>query len=73
MSARIAAKDLTQGQELPAWSYKVVREDLVKYADASAEAPLATRDRRLGCTVSTSSKRGEPMITERLIFGVAWT
>lgn len=37
MSARIAAKDLTQGQELPAWSYKVVREDLVKYATASGD------------------------------------
>ena len=38
MSARIAAKDLTPGQELPAWKYKVVREDLVKYANASGDA-----------------------------------
>jgi len=38
VSARIAAKDLTPGQELPAWKYKVVREDLVKYANASGDA-----------------------------------
>ena len=37
MGARIAANDLTQGQELPSWSYKVVREDLVRYANASGD------------------------------------
>lgn len=37
MSARIAAKDLTQGQALPAWAYNVVREDLVRYANASGD------------------------------------
>ena len=37
MGARIAAKGLAQGQELPRWSYKVVREDLVKYANASGD------------------------------------
>jgi len=30
--------DLSEGQELPAWEYKVVREDLVKYANASGDA-----------------------------------
>jgi acyl dehydratase len=38
MGARIDAKDLTQGQELPPWSYNVVREDLVRYANASGDA-----------------------------------
>jgi acyl dehydratase len=38
MGARIAAKDLKKGQELPPWSYKVVREDLVHYANASGDA-----------------------------------
>jgi acyl dehydratase len=38
MGARIAAKDLKQGQELPPWSYNVVREDLVRYANASGDA-----------------------------------
>jgi acyl dehydratase len=38
MGARIAAKDLKQGQELPPWSYTVVREDLVRYANASGDA-----------------------------------
>ena len=38
MSARIAAKDLKQGQALEPWSYKVVREDLVRYANASGDA-----------------------------------
>jgi acyl dehydratase len=38
MGARIAARDLKQGQELPPWSYKVVREDLVRYANASGDA-----------------------------------
>jgi acyl dehydratase len=37
VSARVSAKDLTQGQDLPAWSYQVVREDLVKYANASGD------------------------------------
>jgi len=37
MGARIAAKDVKDGQELPAWSYQVVREDLVKYAKASGD------------------------------------
>jgi acyl dehydratase len=37
VSARVVAKDLAQGQELPAWSYNVVREDLVKYANASGD------------------------------------
>jgi acyl dehydratase len=38
MGSGIAAKDLKQGQELPPWSYKVVREDLVRYANASGDA-----------------------------------
>jgi acyl dehydratase len=37
VSARIAAKDLEQGQQLPPWSYEVVREDLVRYANASGD------------------------------------
>jgi acyl dehydratase len=37
MGARIAAKDVKEGQALPPWSYQVVREDLVKYANASGD------------------------------------
>jgi acyl dehydratase len=38
MTARIRYADLTEGQELPKWSYQVVREDLVRYANASGDA-----------------------------------
>jgi len=38
MVASHAAKNLKKGQELPPWSYKVVREDLVRYANASGDA-----------------------------------
>ena len=38
MGARIKYADLTEGQELPGWSYQVVREDLVRYANASGDA-----------------------------------
>jgi acyl dehydratase len=37
VGARIAAKDLETGQQLQPWSYKVVREDLVRYANASGD------------------------------------
>jgi acyl dehydratase len=36
--ARIPATEVKQGQALPPWSYPVVREDLVRYANASGDA-----------------------------------
>ncbi|MGZ4121108.1 MAG: MaoC/PaaZ C-terminal domain-containing protein [Actinomycetota bacterium] len=38
MTARIRFDDLSQGEALPSWSYQVVREDLVRYANASGDA-----------------------------------
>jgi acyl dehydratase len=38
MRARIRFADLNAGDELPPWSYQVVREDLVRYANASGDA-----------------------------------
>src|SRR5690349_20363030 len=51
MGARVAAKDLTQGQELPSWSYKVVREDLVKYAKASGDGNPIHQDEQFAKSV----------------------
>lgn len=38
MAATVRAGDVAVGQELPAWSYQVKREDLVAYAAASGDA-----------------------------------
>ncbi|HJT38238.1 MAG TPA: MaoC/PaaZ C-terminal domain-containing protein [Actinomycetota bacterium] len=51
MSARIAAKDLQQGQELPSWSYRVVREDLVRYANASGDGNPIHQDEQFAKSV----------------------
>jgi len=51
MGAHIAGKDLTQGQELPSWSYKVVREDLVKYATASGDGNPIHQDEQFAKSV----------------------
>jgi acyl dehydratase len=51
MGARVAAKDLSQGQELPSWSYKVVREDLVKYAKASGDGNPIHQDEQFAKSV----------------------
>ena len=51
MGARIAAKDLKQGEELPTWSYKVVREDLVKYAKASGDGNPIHQDEQFAKSV----------------------
>ena len=51
MGARIAAKDVTQGQALEPWSYKVVREDLVRYATASGDANPIHQDEQFAKSV----------------------
>ena len=51
MGARVAAKDLSQGQELPSWSYKVVREDLIKYAKASGDGNPIHQDEQFAKSV----------------------
>jgi acyl dehydratase len=38
MTARIRFDDVSAGDALPSWSYQVVREDLVGYANASGDA-----------------------------------
>ena len=51
MGARVAAKDLSQGQELPSWSYQVVREDLIKYAKASGDGNPIHQDEQFAKSV----------------------
>lgn len=51
MSARIAAKDVAQGQALEPWSYEVVREDLVRYANASGDGNPIHQDEQFAKSV----------------------
>jgi len=37
MASRVRYKDVTNGEEMKPWSYRVVREDLVRYAQASGD------------------------------------
>jgi len=51
MGARIAAKDVKDGQALPHWSYPVVRQDLVRYANASGDGNPIHQDEEFAKSV----------------------
>jgi len=51
MGARITFADLSIGDDLPSWSYQVVRGDLVKYAAASGDANPIHQDEQFAKSV----------------------
>lgn len=51
MTARVRFADVAEGEELKPWSYKVVRKDLVAYANASGDGNPIHQDEQFAKSV----------------------